>query len=279
MQILDGRKLSSEKTLALKERISTLDRTPRLDIFLVGSNPSSEKYVLMKQKKAEEVGIKLEVHKYDEDISEEKIIEKIKDLNHDDNVDGVMVQLPLPSVFDEEKILNAISIKKDVDGLTAENLGKLFRNEDTFISATAKAVRSLIDAYNIEVEGKHSVIIGRSKEVGLPVSAVMLSKNSTVTICHSHTANLKDICRQADILISCMGHSKFITKEYIRKGAVVIDIGFNIDLETGKSTGDVDTEGIEDLVSYISPVPGGVGPVTIISLLENVVKAYEERNS
>ena len=279
MQILDGKLISQTITQELTNKVSSFSSSPKLDIFLIGENSASEKYVSMKQKRAQEIGIDVNIHKYDKDISENTLVEEIEALNKNDSVHGIMVQVPLPNELNENKILNTISVEKDVDGLNAESLGKLFRKENPFVSATAKGIQTLIERYNINIEGKDVVVIGRSKEVGLPISALMLSKNATVTICHSHTTNLIDICKQSDVLISCMGQSKFITREFVKEGAIVIDVGFNIDPNTGKSVGDVDYENIKDLVSYITPVPGGVGPMTIVSLLENVVKAYEKQQS
>lgn len=279
MELLDGKKISEKLAEDLKEKISSFNETPRLDIFMIGDNPSSEKYVLMKEKKAEEIGIKTVLHRYTENSSEDEITGEIKTLNHDDSVNGIMIQLPIPAAFNVSRILNSISIEKDVDGLTAESLGRLFRNEDTFVSATAEGIEILLKSYGINLEGKKVAVLGRSREVGLPVSALMLKNNATVTICHSHTIDLKDICKQADVLISCMGQSKFVNKEFVKDGAVVMDVGFNVDTETGKSTGDVDFDDVKDIVSYITPVPGGVGPMTIVSLLKNVVDAYEKRIS
>lgn len=279
MELLDGKKISEKLAEDLKEKISSFDVTPRLDIFMIGDNPSSEKYVSMKEKKAEEIGIKTVLHRYTENSSEDEIIGEIKTLNHDDSVNGIMIQLPIPAAFNVSRILNSISIEKDVDGLTAESLGRLFRNEDTFVSATAEGIEILLKSYGINLEGKKVAVLGRSREVGLPVSALMLKNNATVTICHSHTTDLKDICKQADVLISCMGQSGFVNKEFVKENAVVVDVGFNIDPETGRSTGDVDFDDVKEIVSYITPVPGGTGPMTIVSLLKNVVDAYEKRIS
>lgn len=283
MQILDGKKISEERCEKLRQRIdllrSNIGRNPRLDIILVGNDFASEKYVSMKGKKAQELEIDVQVHRFGKDSNDEEIVNTIENLNNDNNVDGIMVQLPLPSNFSEDLLVSKISVEKDVDGLTAESLGRLFRNEKCLVSATSKGIGTLIDRYNIPVEGKNIVVLGRSKVVGLPVSALMLSRNATVTICHPSTSDIRNISRNADILISAVGKANFVDRNFVKEEAVVIDVGFNKDIQTGKTVGDVNFDDVKDLVSYITPVPGGVGPMTIISLLENVVGVYEKRKS
>ena len=283
MEILDGRKISEEIQQELKGRIDLLigniGRNPKLNIILAGNDFASEKYVLMKEKKAQELGIDVSIHRFDENSNNEEIINTVEILNHDDNTDGIMIQLPLPSNLDEDLIISKIFVEKDVDGLTAESLGRLFRNEKCLVSATSKGIGTLIDKYNIPVEGKNVVVLGRSKVVGLPVSALMLSRNATVTICHPSTSDIESISKNADILISAVGKANFVNRNFVKEGAVVIDVGFNKDIQTGKTVGDVNFDDVKNIVSYITPVPGGVGPMTIISLLENVVDAYEKRQS
>lgn len=283
MQILDGKKISEERCEKLRQRVdllgSNMGRNPRLDIILVGNDFASEKYVSMKGKKAQELEIDVQVHRFGKDSNDEEIVNTIENLNNDNNVDGIMVQLPLPSNFSEDLLVSKISVEKDVDGLTAESLGRLFRNEKCLVSATSKGIGTLIDRYNIPVEGKNIVVLGRSKVVGLPVSALMLSRNATVTICHPSTSDIKSISKNADILISAVGKANFVDRNFVKEGTVVIDVGFNKDIQTGKTVGDVNFDDVKDLVSYITPVPGGVGPMTIISLLENVVDVYEKRKS
>ncbi len=283
MQILDGKKISEERCEKLRQRVdllgSNMGRNPRLDIILVGNDFASEKYVSMKGKKAQELEIDVQVHRFGKDSNDEEIVNTIENLNNDNNVDGIMVQLPLPSNFSEDLLVSKISVEKDVDGLTAESLGRLFRNEKCLVSATSKGIGTLIDRYNIPVEGKNIVVLGRSKVVGLPVSALMLSRNATVTICHPSTSDIKSISKNADILISAVGKANFVDRNFVKEGTVVIDVGFNKDIQTGKTVGDVNFNDVKDLVSYITPVPGGVGPMTIISLLENVVDVYEKRKS
>jgi methylenetetrahydrofolate dehydrogenase (NADP+)/methenyltetrahydrofolate cyclohydrolase len=283
MEILDGRKISEEIQQELKGRIDLLigniGRNPKLNIILAGNDFASEKYVLMKEKKAQELGIDVSIHRFDENSNNEEIINTVEILNHDDNTDGIMIQLPLPFNLDEDLIVSKISVEKDVDGLTAESLGRLFRNEKCLVSATSKGIGTLIDKYDIPVEGKNVVVLGRSKVVGLPVSALMLSRNATVTICHPSTSDIESISKNADILISAVGKANFVNRNFVKEGAVVIDVGFNKDIQTGKTVGDVNFDDVKNIVSYITPVPGGVGPMTIISLLENVVDAYEKRQS
>lgn len=233
----------------------------------------------MKKERAKEIGIEVNIHRFDGTSTEDEIINTIKGLNNDNAVDGIMIQLPLPKNLNEDKIISNISVEKDIDGLTAESLGKLFRKEKCFVSATPKGIGILLDKYNIEIEGKKVVILGRSKIVGLPVSALMLNKNATVTICHSHTKDLQNICKTADILIVGIGKPNFVDKDFVKQGAVVIDVGFNKDMGSGKTIGDVNYDDVKDITSYITPVPGGVGPMTIVSLLDNVINSYEKRNA
>jgi len=281
--ILDGKRISEELLQELEQRLNTIknsiDRSPKLEIILIGNDFASEKYVSMKQKKATDLGIEVNINRFDETSTENEIINTLKELNNDNSVDGIMIQLPLPKNFNEDEIISHISIEKDVDGLTAESLGKLFRKEECFVSATPKGIGILLDKYKIEIEGKSVVIVGRSKIVGLPVSALMLNKNATVTICHSHTKDLQNICKSADILIVGIGKPNFINEEFVKEGSTVIDVGFNKDSQNGKTVGDVNFERVKDLVKYITPVPGGVGPMTIVSLLENVINSYQKTNA
>lgn len=281
-QILDGKKISNDINKEIKSIVDHLKsnnkRIPQIDIILIGNDFGSIKYVSMKEKKALELGINCEVHKFDEDISQEIILTLINRLNEDSNVDGIMIQLPLPSTLDEKYILENIKPEKDVDGLTSSNLGKVFKNDPTAIApATAVGILTLLKKYDIQIEGKNTVVIGRSDIVGLPVAAMLQNENSTVTICHSHTKNLKDISINADILVVALGEAKYISQEYIKEGAVVIDVGTNKN-EDGKIVGDVDFDSVKDKASYITPVPGGVGPMTIASLFQNLLICYELNN-
>ncbi len=280
MTILDGKQTSlkiSEKIQKDMQEYKELGkRDPRLDILLVGNDFGSQKYVEMKSKKAQELGIQCNVDRFEESVQEDELISLIEELNKDVNVDGVMVQLPLPKHISESNILEKISPSKDVDGLTSVNLGKLFKNDPSAIApATAKGILELLKEYSIDIDGKDAVVIGRSDIVGLPVAALLQNENATVTVCHSHTPNLKAACNMADILIVGIGKPEYIDREYIKEGAVVIDVGTNKN-EEGKLVGDVNFESVKDTVSYITPVPGGVGPMTIVCLLSNLIDAYKK---
>ena len=286
MQILDGKLASRAIKDDLKDKISDLKKMgkkiPHLAAVLIGNNPASETYVASKVKSCNEIGITSTLLRLDESIGEKELLEKIKELNDDKDIDGILVQLPLPKTISEEKVINAISPEKDVDGFHPVNVGKMVLGLPTFISATPYGIILLLQHYNIETSGKHVVVIGRSNIVGTPIS-ILLSRNtaygnSTVTICHSRTKNLKELCLQADIIIAAIGRPKFVTAEMVKENAVVIDVGINrIKDETKKSgyalTGDVDFDNVAPKCSYISPVPGGVGLMTIAALLMNTYKA------
>ena len=275
--ILDGKRISEEVLQELKERLNNLKNningSPKLEIILVGNDFASEKYVTMKEKKATGLGIEVSINRFSDSSTEEEIVELIENLNEDNSVDGIMVQLPIPENFNEEEIISHISLKKDVDGLTAESLGKLFRKEECFVSATPKGIEILLDRYRVGIMGKNVVVVGRSKIVGLPISALMINRNATVTICHSHTEDLQSICKEADILIVAVGKPQFITKDFVKANSIVIDVGFNN--ENGETVGDVDFENVKDEVQAISPVPKGVGPMTVLSLFQNLIDAYK----
>ncbi len=278
MTLLDG-KVTSQKILdslkdEIRNHIDLGSRIPRLDILLVGNDYASQKYVDMKRKRATELGIKAIVHEFGESTSSEEITNLIQELNKDSRVDGLMVQLPLPKSFKTNEILESIDPRKDVDGLTSSNLGKLFKNDSTAIApATAKGVIKILEEYKISLDGKRAVVIGRSDIVGLPVAAMLQNANCTVTVCHSHTKNLKDVCKEADILVVGIGKAEFIDKGYIKEGAVVLDIGTNKSVE-GTLVGDVKFSSAQKVASYITPVPGGIGPMTIASLLDNLFEVY-----
>jgi len=279
MKILDGRQTSIKITQEIQKKvdkaISSGKRAPRLDIILVGNDFASQKYVEMKSKKGQELGIRCEVHSFDENISTEKLVEEITKLNSDSQIDGIMVQLPLPKGIDEDLVLESISPSKDVDGLTSINLGKLFKNDPTAIApATAKGILHLLHEYEIRIDGKKAVVIGRSDIVGLPTAAMLQNENATITICHSHTNNLKEISKNADILVVGIGKGEYINSEYIKEGCTMIDVGTNRNAE-GKLVGDVDFESVKEKVAYITPIPGGVGPMTIASLFSNLIDIYE----
>lgn len=277
--ILDGKRLSSEIREIQKNRVSHLKQrgiSPRLDIIFVGDNPASEIYTRMKQKACRWCGIKSVVHRFDADISEEEVLEKIAELNRDKSVNGILIQLPLPAKLSESDIINAVDPKKDVDGLTATSLGHLVRGEPSFIPCTPAGVITLLKNAKISLEGKSVVIINRSNLVGKPLIFLFLRENSTVTVCHSKTIKLEKISSKADILVTAIGRPRFITQEYIKQDSVVIDVGINY--LDGKIVGDVDFDGVVDKASAITPVPGGTGPMTITMLLDNTIKAAEIQN-
>ena len=280
MILLDGSTISEKKLNIIKgqikEYIDIGSRTPRLDIILVGEDFGSKKYVGMKQKRAMELGIKCVVHEFESNIKEKEIVELIKKLNSDERVDGLMVQLPLPKAINTDLVLETLDPKKDVDGLTSSNLGKLFKNDPNAIApATAKGVLEILKEYEIEIEGTNVVVIGRSDIVGLPTAAILQNANATVTVCHSHTKNLKEICKKADILVVGIGKAEYIDKGYVKEGSTVIDIGTNRNLE-GKLVGDVKMGSVKKVAKYITPVPGGIGPMTIASLLDNLFEVYKK---
>jgi methylenetetrahydrofolate dehydrogenase (NADP+)/methenyltetrahydrofolate cyclohydrolase len=232
-------------------------------------------YVNMKEKKALDLGILVNIHTFDKEISQDQLIKLIKQLNSNSEVDGIMVQLPMPEHINESEVLESILPSKDVDGLTSTNLGKLFKNDSSAIPpATAKGVIKLLDNYDIQIEGKRAVVIGRGDISGLPIAAMLQNRNATVTICHSHTQELKDICKDADILVSSIGKAEYINSEYVKNGSVVIDVGTNKNSE-GKLVGDVDFNSVKDIAEYITPVPGGVGPMTIACLFDNLIEMYK----
>lgn len=273
MEIINGKEIASEIRENLKEEIAEKGLKPGLAIIMVGNNPASEIYVRNKRKACAEIGIKEELYQYDENVSEKELINCIIKLNNDENINGIMVQSPLPGHLDEDKIMNYIVPEKDVDGFGISSLGYLASNEEKFISATPYGIIKLLEYKNIAIEGQNVVIIGRSKIVGRPLALALLNRNATVTITYSKTKNLREITKTADILIVAIGKAKFITGDDIKDGAVVIDVGINrID---GKVVGDVDFESCSEKASYITPVPGGVGPMTIAMLLTNVVESFK----
>lgn len=266
--ILDGKSLAKKITEDLISKVSQLEKKPHLVVILVGDDPASELYVGLKEKKAQQVGIKSTVLKYPANTKEQVILDKINELNNDNNVNAILVQLPLPKQINEKNIIQGISPKKDVDGFTPENIGRISIGVEPYAyPCTPKGVLKILDEYKIQIDGKHVVVIGRSNIVGKPLSQMLLNRNATVTVCHSHTQNLPEITVTADILISAVGEYKLVTKNMIKNNCIVIDVGTSkID---GKTYGDVDFGRVAESASYITPVPGGVGPMTIASLMEN----------
>lgn len=274
-QILDGKKLRDKILTELKLKIDKFEKKPTLVVILVGENPASKIYVNNKKKTAEKLGINSKVIQYPQNITEEELLNKIRELNNDDSVTALLVQLPLPEHISKENVINTISPKKDVDGFTPENFGKLFSGEEPMVyPCTPKGIMLLLAEYNIEVEGKHVVIVGRSNIVGKPLSQMMLNQNATVTVCHSKTKNLTEIIKTADVVVSAVGKN-VIKGEMLKNDCVVVDVGIFKD-ENGKTRGDVDFATASLVASYISPVPGGVGPMTITSLMLNTVELFEK---
>ena len=286
MQLLDGKLASQAIKDDLKIKVEDLkklgNKIPHLAAILVGNNGASETYVASKVKSCEEIGFKSTLLHLADNVSEAELLEVIHKLNYDNDVDGILVQLPLPKHISEEKIINLINPAKDVDGFHPVNVGKMVQGLETFISATPYGILLLLQHYKIETKGKHAVIIGRSNIVGRPIS-ILLSRNDdtgncTVTLCHSHTKNVKEICLQADIIITALGVPGFLKAEMVKQDAVVIDVGITRVADASKKSGytlkgDVDFENVAAKCSYITPVPGGVGPMTIAALLMNTYKA------
>ncbi len=278
MVLIDGKKVSGEIRNRLADEIQELKKktgkTPGLATVLVGDDPASAVYVRNKNKVCGELGFQSFEQKLSADTSEEKLLQLVGELNSNKDVHGILVQLPLPDQIDSEKILQAIDPKKDVDGFHPVNVGKLVVGNALLTPCTPTGIIALLDRYDIEISGKHAVIIGRSNIVGKPVSMLLLHRNATITICHSRTQNLEEVTRSADILVAAVGRANFVTDEMVSEGTVVIDVGINrVD---GKLTGDVDFEPVSKKASHITPVPGGVGPMTIALLMENTLKAFKE---
>ena len=270
--IIDGKILKEKVLEELKEKTKKIAKKLSLVVIQVGNDPASDVYVKQKEKMAITVGYNFKHIKLTEDIKESVVINEIINLNNDDSVDGILLQLPLPRGLNENKIINYIASEKDVDGLTDANAGKLIHNKECLIPCTPLGISKILEEYNIEVSGKNVVIVGRSSLVGKPMASLLLNKNATVTVCHSKTNNLEEYTKLADILIVAVGKKHLITKDMVKKDSVIIDVGINrVD---GKLYGDVDFENVKDKVSYITPVPGGVGQMTVASLGENLLNAY-----
>ena len=302
MTILDGKKIAADIRAELREQIDALKaagkRAPKLAIVLVGNNPASEVYVANKMKACAEVGIEAVRIAYTPDITEQTLLNEVHKLNNDDTIDGFIVQLPLPEHINELTILSAIDHRKDVDGLTPENVGRTVQGLPSIISATPRGIRELLARYNIRTEGKHVVVIGRSNIVGKPIAMLLMQRpylslpgmsasalgDATVTICHSKTQDLSAICRTADIIIVAAGCPNLLTADMVKESVTVIDVGINrveiananANAKAYKLVGDVDFERVAQKAAYITPVPGGVGPMTIVSLLQNTIQAYQQ---
>ena len=278
MVLIDGKKVSVEVRAHLAKEVKELKektgRVPGLATVLVGDDPASAVYVRNKNKICRELGFKSFEQKLSLDTSEAKLLELIKELNSNNDIHGILVQLPLPNQIDSEKILQAIDPNKDVDGFHPVNVGKLVVGNALLTPCTPTGIIKLLDYYEIDISGKHAVVLGRSNIVGKPVSMLLLQRNATITICHSRTKKLEEITRSADILVAAIGRANFVTENMVSKGTIVIDVGINrVD---GKLTGDINFETVSKKASYITPVPGGVGPMTIALLMENTLKAFKE---
>lgn len=274
--VIDGRKIANELKKRMKERVKKLNKrgvVPKLGMILVGKDPASEIYVKMKQKVGREVGIETELHTFPKNFEEKRLVDFIRRLNKRKDVHAIIVQLPLPPHIDEYLVLNAISPEKDADGMCSTNMGNLLLNREFLVPCTPKGIIRMLEHGGIDFVGKAVVIIGRSILFGKPLALMLMNRHSTVTVCHSKTKNLKELTKQADILVVGVGKPKFVTKDMVKTGAVVIDVGIN---HVGdKICGDVDFENMNGVVSSITPVPGGVGPMTVAMVLENTLIAAE----
>lgn len=275
-KVIDGKKISGEIKDELKDVVSKLKTKPSLVVISVGDNPASKVYVGQKEKCANYIGINY-LHMHYDSISDDLLVSEIEKLNKDKKVNGIIVQLPLPDGMDETRIVNTIIPEKDVDGLTYLNAGLLLNNKTSMVSCTPKGIMELLKREKVDLVGKNAVVIGRSILVGKPMMNLLINANATVTLCHSKTKNLEKITRKADVLIVAIGKKHFVTRDMVKRGSVVIDVGINrVD---GKLYGDVDYDNVYDKVKKITPVPGGVGPMTVVMLMKNVLEAYENQNS
>lgn len=278
-EIISGKELAQEKRISMKKEVKSLvekEITPGLAVILVGNDPASQSYVKAKQKACEEVGIYSVLYRLEEDCSEDELLAKINELNNDQQIHGILVQLPLPTQISEKAVIESISPNKDVDGFHPINIGKMMIGEETFLPCTPFGIVEMVKSKEIQIEGQHVVVIGRSNIVGKPVGQLFLNENATVTYCHSRTKNMKEITLQADILVVAVGKANFIDDTYFKEGCVVIDVGVNRLEETGKLCGDVKFEEAKQKASYITPVPGGVGPMTITMLLHNTIESAKK---
>ena len=278
--ILDGKAVSAKVKEEVKEEVEALKKqgvSVGLAVIIVGNNPASRTYVNNKKKACEAAGILSEEYALPEETTQEELLALVEELNHKDSINGILCQLPLPKQLDEEAVIAAISEKKDVDAFSAVNVGHIMIGDYSFLPCTPAGIMEILRHYNIDVAGKECVVIGRSNIVGKPMAMLLLHQNGTVTICHSKTQNLKEVTSRADILVAAVGIPHFVTADMVKEGAVVIDVGMDRD-ENGKLCGDVDFAAVESKASYITPVPGGVGPMTIATLLKNTVTAAKQQN-
>ncbi|WP_018923827.1 bifunctional methylenetetrahydrofolate dehydrogenase/methenyltetrahydrofolate cyclohydrolase FolD [Salsuginibacillus kocurii] len=277
-KIMNGRELANEMRETLAVQVSTLKEekgiTPGLAVIIVGDDPASHSYVRGKQKACEKIGMHSVLHPLSEDASEDELLEAVNQYNHDDQIHGILVQLPLPHHMSEMKVIEQIKPEKDVDGFHPISTGRLMTGQQTFLPCTPNGIMQMLDAYEVPIQGKHAVIIGRSNIVGKPIAQLLLSRDATVTICHSKTKNMKEVTKQADIVIAAVGRPEMVDETYIKEGACVIDVGINR-VEDGSLVGDVAYNKVEEKAGWITPVPRGVGPMTITMLLYNTVQSLE----
>jgi len=273
--ILDGKKIADKRLEILKEEIEDSGLYPRLATVIVGADPASQMYIRMKHRACEQVGIGSVGREMPADATTDQVLKVIGQLNSDPDINGILIQLPLPTQVDTERIIASVSPDKDVDGFHPFNLGLLFSGKPRFVPCTPRGIMTLLSEYQIGITGKRAVVIGRSIDVGRPMSALLLNADATVTVCHSKTKNLTEELRSADILVSAIGKAHFISRDMVKPGAVVVDVGIN--QLNGKLVGDVDFEPVKEVASAISPVPGGVGPMTIATLMENTYRAANVR--
>ena len=279
-KIIDGKEVAKKTREKLKKQCEELKKQgiePKFAVILVGDNPASKVYIKNKSKAAQEVGILFEEYTLDAKIEQKELIQLIQELNHRKDIHGILLQSPIPNHLDINEAFRTIAVEKDIDGFHPTNVGKLALGQDTFVSCTPYGIMKMLEEYQISLEGKNVVIIGRSNIVGKPLCQCCLNKNATVTICHSKTKELVNHTKKADVIMVAIGKPKFLTKDMVKEGAVVIDVGINR-TEEGKLVGDVDFEEVEKIASYITPVPGGVGPMTIAMLMNNVIKAAKQIN-
>lgn len=272
--ILDGKATAEKIRTGIKAEVAKLNPKPGLAAILVGDNPASKVYVDIKRKTCDEVGIYSELYRLPESTSEKELLELIEKLNNNEKIHAILVQLPIPKHISEEKVINHIAVEKDVDGFRHENMGKLAIGKDASIPCTPKGVIRLLDEYGIKAEGKNAAVIGRSNIVGKPTALLLMNRDATVTVCHKKTQNITQFTKNADIIVVAAGKPRLLTADLIKEGAVVIDVGIN--RENGKIVGDVDFEAVRKKASYITPVPGGVGPMTVAMLMENTLERYRE---
>lgn len=272
-KIIDGKQVAGKFLDNIRKRVKVSKEKPGLAIVIVGNNPASEIYVGLKERKSKEMGFYVERHNLDENVKEGELLKLVNELNQNKKIHGFIVQLPLPKHIDETLIVDSILPHKDVDGFTPVNLGNLVNDDNRLLPATARACLELIKSTGVKIAGKNAVVVGRSNIVGKPTALLLLQENATVTVCHSKTKNLKEHTKNADILVVAVGKAKLIRKDIVKPGAIVIDVGIN--RVAGNIVGDVDFDAVKEVAGYITPVPGGVGPMTIAMLLDNTLKAME----